>query len=226
MHPAPRIDPVAGMSNELPYLPFFVSDFLVTVGTWPAERVGAYTLALFYQFEHGGLPVENESEFARILHVSRPTARRLWAEISYKFHKRADGLWWNQRLEDVRATARRQMEKATTRAQAGAAARWGKGANGAQARSQAMLEHSSSNAIQLKESTTPPQPPSPRGARPSLRKITSQERARAEALRKRCGGCPHEKPKCESVEFCIGLIVQHWRHEEANGQAEYLGDVK
>ncbi len=99
--------------------------------------------------------------------MSRPVARRLWEQIQQKrkFHKRADGLWWNQRLEEVRDEAHVRIAVARNRGKNGAAARWGKGANGAQAvpehslgNAQALPEQSPGDGSQVKLSTYPPKP--------------------------------------------------------------------
>lgn len=169
------------MPNELPYLPFFVGDFLVTVSTWPVDRVGAYILALFYQFEHGGVPADDDAELARVLHVSRSQSRRLWAAIQQKgkFHQRADGLWWNQRLEEVRIEARAKVAKASDRGRNGASARWGKGALVQSAsNAQAMHKQSLSNGIhiQSKDKERTPQPPADAGGRITRKELQSAER--------------------------------------------------
>lgn len=162
------------MSNELPYCPWFVSDILVTVATWPRDRVGAYALALWYQFEHGGIDADNLQTLGLVLHAkSRQDTLKAWDEIRAKFEKRDDGLYWNARLEEVRAEAIREYYAKQARAKAGAAARWGRGnlarsaradatarANGdAQASPQAM-------PTKTKTSTTPPNPPSAKGGNP------------------------------------------------------------
>ena len=220
------------MSNELAYCPFFVADFLVTVASWPADRVGAYALALFYQFEHGGVPADDEEQLALILHSSRPVARRLWASIRQKFDRRDDGLYWNARMEEVRAEATAQWLKAHERGVKGASARWGKGAlakrarSNAQANAQASLEQSPSNAnqIQNKNQVQNPQPPSAKGARLSARKITKAERDRAEQFLANIRRCPHN-PQCESRNFCIGVLVQTWRVQEHAGQSAIIEAV-
>lgn len=214
------------MPNELPYLPFFVGDFLVTVSTWPSERVGAYVLALFYQWEHGGLPADDERELARILHESRPRTRRLWGEFGHKFQKRMDGLWWHARLEKVRVTAREQVAAASNRGRKGATARWGKGAQAdPQAMPEHMPEHSLSNANQSKIQTkyTPLSPPAAQGGRPR-RRISAKEREKAEAFLSQIRHCPHT-PRCETHAHCIGVVVQLWRSAEADGQAAAVGEA-
>lgn len=132
-------------------MPTFVGDFLVTVSTWPPDRVGAYWLALCYQWEHGGVPASDERELAGVLHASRPVARRLWTEIQQKYRQHADGLWWNPRLEEVRIQARKQNALSSERGKKGAAARWGKGAMtrmqiDAPSNAQALPEQSPSNS--------------------------------------------------------------------------------
>jgi len=159
------------MPNELPYCPLFVGDLMAAVSTWPPDRVGAYMLALLYQWENGGLPADDESELARILHASRSVARRLWLEIRSKFVKYTDGLWWNPKMEEVRIEARRQHKAASERGRKGAAKRWGKGA---QVDAQASLKQSLGNANQIQSIEEPPQPPAGAGGsnRPRRRRKT------------------------------------------------------
>ncbi len=186
------------MANELAYIPFFVSDFLAAVMGWPTDRVGAYALALFYQVENGGLP-NDDGEIGRILHApSRATGARLWGEIRHKFYRGDDGRWRNARMDEVIAEARRQAAISTNRARAGAAARWGKGANGRHAdrmhlappeqstgSAEAMPEHCLDDANQIQiQSTTPPNPPSAKGGVRRKRKPTQAQLDESEQLRK------------------------------------------
>jgi uncharacterized protein YdaU (DUF1376 family) len=164
------------MPNELAYMPTFISDFLTAVMGWPTDRVGAYWLALCYQWEQGGLPASDERELAQILHASRPTARRLWATIAFKFKPDAKGLWWNAKLEKVRVEARRQAAIASARGKSGAAVRWGKGAHVVPEHSlsnaQALPEQSTSNGNQNQNQVHPPNPPLSQGASRRRRRVT------------------------------------------------------
>lgn len=177
------------MSNELPYMPTFIGDFMAAVAGWPPDRVGAYWLALMYQWENGGLPADDARELSAILHTSsRSIARRLWSEIAPKFHKRADGRWWNAKAEAVRIEARRQFATASQRGKKGANARWGKGANAqsnAQAYAQALPEHCLSNANQNQNQVQPPKPPASGGRRRRRRVSAADLRDQEQADRTR-----------------------------------------
>lgn len=113
------------MGNGLPSLPFFTSDFLIAVATWPTERVGAYCLALFYQWEHGSLPADDASALALILHTTPTRARKLWSEIASKFQV-VNGLARNLRLEEHRKEVEAKVAKSSDRGTKGARALWHK----------------------------------------------------------------------------------------------------
>lgn len=113
------------MANELPYVPFFTSDFLIAVLTWPPDRVGAYVLALCYQWEHGGVPADDPQAIAMVLHQPKG-APALWQAIASKFIRGGDGLWRNLRLEEHRVGAQQRMVDKHTKAVAAANARWSK----------------------------------------------------------------------------------------------------
>lgn len=110
------------MGNGLPSLPLYTSDLLTAVAAWPTERVGAYCLALFYQWEHGHVPVDDES-LALILHAPKGRARKLWRQIAGKFeieHNQAR----NVRLEEHRKEVEGKVAKSSEHGRKGARAKW------------------------------------------------------------------------------------------------------
>lgn len=136
------------MGNGLPSLPFFTSDFLTAVAAWPTERVGAYCLALFYQWEHGCVPVGDGIALGLILHASPVRARKLWNEIAGKFHVEGDEAR-NVRLEEHRQEVQAMVEASEARGRKGARARWHKHRlSTAQAHTQASGKDSLSNSNQ------------------------------------------------------------------------------
>lgn len=183
------------MSNELDYIPWYVAKFLVAVAFWPPDRVGAYVLALNWQVEHGGIPARNLTELASILHSSRPKAERLWSEIRHKFVER-DGLWWNLKAEETKASAIVKARTNTNRGKAGAAGRWHKPRL---SDAQALPTHESSNGSKGKESTSTPQPPAVAGGsrrKRSTRHVVDpydQQAKTLELKRLKAAGVPHDE---------------------------------
>jgi uncharacterized protein YdaU (DUF1376 family) len=136
------------MGNGLPSLPFFTSDFLVAVAAWPTERVGAYCLALFYQWEHGSLPVDDAAAMALVFHTQPAKARKLWAEIAGKFQVQ-DGQARNLRLEEHRQEIEARVAQAKDHGRKGARAKWHKHRlSTARALPEQMPEQSPSNSNQ------------------------------------------------------------------------------
>lgn len=145
-----RSDRRCAVGNGLPSLPFFTSDFLTAVAAWPTERVGAYCLALFYQWEHGFVPCDDSTALGFIIHASPARARKLWIEIADKFQVE-HGEARNVRLEEHRIETQAKVNKNKDRSSKGARAMWHKRRlMAAQAHAQAMPkhvpEHSPSNA--------------------------------------------------------------------------------
>lgn len=223
------------MANELPALPFFTSDFLIAVATWPTERVGAYALALFHQWEHEFVPSTDASALALIFHTTPARARRLWAEIASKFDVDNQGRARNFRLEEHRAEVREKTEKSSTRGREGARVRWQKerlrrAQVGAYGLLEHLPEHNTSNSNQNQSQYVPPYPPAPRGAaRVSTNPPTREERKSALAALRAWRNtqewkdasswkdCPHEPP-CPDETACVGRIVQDTRIAVAEGQ--------
>jgi uncharacterized protein YdaU (DUF1376 family) len=213
------------MPNELPFFPIYTSDILTAMASWPAERAGAYCLALFYQWEHGHVPTRDAAELGLVLHVSSGRARKLWAEIASKFVIDPDGHARNERLENIRAQVRLEIAMKSGRGKAGAEGRWGKREQRS-SNAQASPEQSLSNAIQNQTQVTPPVPPAARGAAhvrtgPPTRDEKAAALDELRAYRKSVDynrTCQHE-PQCGDELVCIGRIVQERRQAIAAGQA-------
>lgn len=241
------------MANELPALPFFTSDFLIAVATWPPERVGAYCLALFYQWEHEYVPAHDPKEMALIFHVtSVARAKTLWKEIAQKFDLDSRGRARNIRLEEHRNDVREAAARTSGRGKKGARARWHKerlrkAQASAHADAQASAGHHLGNGNQNQSHEVPPLPPAARGdahvepEEADTRPVTRTERKEAlEALRDwrnklpwqgdATPSCPHEDREravaaCETEEICVGIVVQRWRQQRAVGQQRALKEA-
>ncbi|MGE3278042.1 MAG: hypothetical protein AB7O67_23265 [Vicinamibacterales bacterium] len=212
------------MANDLPYIPLFVGDFLIAVASWPPERVGAYWLALLYQWEHGTVPAGDPQDMALVLHTpSVRRARKLWEEIAGKFEMVRPGHFQNRRLEQERAQVYAKQQTDSKRGKAGAEARWGKHRpSNASRNAQASLGHSPGNSTQTQtQDQDPPNPPAGAGGR-----LTREERKWATTtLREwrhthRAGFdvCPHSPDTCGTEIACVGRLVEEKRAEERRGQ--------
>jgi len=213
------------MGNDLPYMPLFVGDFLIAVASWPPERVGAYWLALLYQWEHGTVPAGDARDMALILHTpSVPRARKLWEEIAEKFEMVGPGHFANRRLEHERTKVYLRKETDSNRGKAGAEARWGtRRSSSASRNAQASLGHSSGNSTQTQtQDQDPPNPPAGAGGR-----LTREERKWAKttlqdwrrAHRAGFDVCPHSPDSTCSTEIaCVGRLIEEKRAEERRGQ--------
>lgn len=93
------------------------------------EEVGAYSLLLSYDWNEGGLPGDLVP-FSRWLRSTPRKAQALWDAVKSNFELRADGRWYNPRLEKERAKQEEWRAKSAKGGRAGAASRWGDGDKG------------------------------------------------------------------------------------------------
>ena len=96
------------MSNRLPFLPFYVSDYLSAIDVrlmGLAER-GAYTHLLFIMWMEGRLP-NDTSQLAVLCGCPQEEFEAVWPKVRLKFKVDGDGLIYNERLEVVRDEALR-----------------------------------------------------------------------------------------------------------------------
>lgn len=205
------------MGNELPYMPLFVSDIIVATVTWPPDRVGAYNLCLWHQWEHGGVPADDHDELALVLHAPKPKALKLWAQICHKFVQRANGLYQNERLECERDFALSQMEKQSQKGKKGAKARWEAARARAQADAQVMPEQmptqmpeqSPGNGTYPHTQVRTPQTPL-RGAS-GFTKREAQELRRHRSQNLSLPACPHEDARCANEHTCVERLMRESR---------------
>ena len=90
------------MSNDLPWFPLYVGDFLGDEAVKLASNraLGAYIKLLCHQWAHRSVPSDTR-QLARLVNESDEDFRELWAELEGKFQYR-DGRLQNRRLEVVR----------------------------------------------------------------------------------------------------------------------------
>lgn len=85
-------------SEVSPAFSFYARDFLVGTVALSLAEVGAYIRLLAYQWDHGSVPGEHAA-LARICGCAEGQMNKLWAALSQKFPRGADGANRNPRLE-------------------------------------------------------------------------------------------------------------------------------
>jgi uncharacterized protein YdaU (DUF1376 family) len=102
---------------NLPYLPFFIGDYLKETRHLTTEQHGAYLLLILeYWVKQGSLP-DDDAQFARIVGLPVAKWRRMRPAIQAFFH----GGWHHERMDAELAKASALTEKRRTAANA----RWG-----------------------------------------------------------------------------------------------------
>lgn len=120
------------MSREkvLPWMKWFVRDYLAATRVMSLAERGAYTDLLFIEWDSGPLPAEPE-RLARLLGCTPAELEAVWPAIRGKFTDCLDGTGRlvNRRLETVRREGEKAAELSGERASRAARARWNKGAD-------------------------------------------------------------------------------------------------
>lgn len=103
-----------GKSSKSPAFSFYAKEWLAATLSWALDARGAYATLLAYQWDAGSVPGGDMAALGRVLGVSTPKARLVWAVVASKFERGDDGLWRNVRLEQERQkqTARSAALKA------------------------------------------------------------------------------------------------------------------
>lgn len=91
--------------NDLPFMPFFVKDWIAAVQHWPSAERGAYISLLAFQWANGHVPLD-VPQLARITGSGEAEFERLWMTVGPKFDSGAGGLC-NRRAEEHRKEALR-----------------------------------------------------------------------------------------------------------------------
>lgn len=99
-----------GQSSKSPAFSFYAKEFLAATLAWALDARGAYVTLLAYQWDAGSVPANDMSSLGRVLGISSTKARLVWAIISDKFERGADGQWRNLRLEQEREKQRVRRE--------------------------------------------------------------------------------------------------------------------
>lgn len=88
-----------GVSDQQPFLPFFVGDFFGATLLWGGEERALYMLMLAYQWSGGGdgLPADL-NRLSRVLGYPHDRFLELWPTLKKKFRVKGDVLF-NERLE-------------------------------------------------------------------------------------------------------------------------------
>lgn len=97
----------ASMSN-LPYLPFYVGDYLKETRRLTTEEHGAYVLLILEYWAKGGNLPDDDVQLARIVGLKLPTWRKMRPVIKAFFH---DG-WQHEGLDKQLIYAADRKERA------------------------------------------------------------------------------------------------------------------
>jgi uncharacterized protein YdaU (DUF1376 family) len=108
---------------SLPYLAFFVRDFLASTQGYTLAETGAYFLLLGAQWEQGPLP-DDIARLALIARTSPKEFKRIWRKVREKFAVTPQGLV-NWRLEEHRQEAFERRERRQEGAKLTNQKRWG-----------------------------------------------------------------------------------------------------
>ena len=103
--------------KDLFYFPFYPSEFMMGTYAMNNTQRGAYISLLCYQFDSG--PLE--------LQVIQKTCEGIEEDIEVvltKFKKNRKGLYYNQKLEEVKSKAQSTLQKAKESGKKGAEKRW------------------------------------------------------------------------------------------------------
>ena len=85
--------------SKLPYMPFFVSDYLSDTADLSLDAHGAYCLILFYTWKKKGWLEDDDKKMGRILRVHGTAWKRIKKEISPYFDL-SEGVWFHSKIEE------------------------------------------------------------------------------------------------------------------------------
>ena len=106
------------------FMPLWIGAYLADTLTFTTAQHGAYLLLLMaYWRERGALPDDDEA-LRSIAKADSSEWRRMRPAIAKKFIV-ADGVWWHKRVEAELVAAVARKDKATSKANKAAQARWG-----------------------------------------------------------------------------------------------------
>ena len=85
--------------SKLPYMPFFVGDYLSDTADLSIEAHGAYCLILFYTWKKKGWLEDDDKKMKRILRVHGTAWKRIKKEIEPYFEL-STGVWFHSKVEE------------------------------------------------------------------------------------------------------------------------------
>ena len=86
--------------SKIPYMPFFVGDYLSDTPHLSLESHGAYCLILFYTWKTKKWIVDDDKKMKRILRVHGTKWKRIREEIEPYFDL-STGVWFNKKVEEA-----------------------------------------------------------------------------------------------------------------------------
>jgi uncharacterized protein YdaU (DUF1376 family) len=196
-----------------PAFSFYAKDWLAATLTWPLEARGAYMTLLAYQWDAGGIPEGFES-LARLLGVSVPKAKKLWAIIGSKFEHSGTRGWRNLRLEQERVKQQERREGLRGNGMKGGRPKKPKGSPDGNQNETYRFSESPSNENQNESLTSSssssfshlsPQPPVDTGGTVRPRR-EHREHAKV-VLKSLLGYCQHDPP-CPNQGACVEHIAR------------------
>lgn len=111
--------------DQLPWYPYYPSDFEEGTSDMSLSEVGAYQRLLNVQWAKKGIPGDNISKLASVLRCTRSSAKSVWNTLREKFNRGQDGLWRNERLERIRAKQEQRQHANRHNGLRGSERRWG-----------------------------------------------------------------------------------------------------
>jgi uncharacterized protein YdaU (DUF1376 family) len=114
-------------ADRLPWMQFYVDDFLGGTALWGGPERGLYALLLIMQWASGPLPAD-AVKLAQVVGYELNAFRSIWKTVSAKYQLTDQGLI-NRRLEEHRAESLQRKILRSASGKTGAEARWGKDGN-------------------------------------------------------------------------------------------------
>lgn len=112
------------MSNSLPYMPWYIGDFLRSTAGWTLAERGVYLMLLAAQWEQQALP-QDKKRLAAIAGISLPELEEVWPTVGPKFQEK-NGTLSNVRLEEHRQQYLDHRQRLAENGRKGGRKRWGK----------------------------------------------------------------------------------------------------
>ena len=95
--------------SKLPFMPFFVGDYISDTAELSLEAHGAYCLILFYSWKKKDFLPDDDAHLKRVLRVHGKTWNRVKSELS-PFFDLSDGVWFHPKLAETLEKSQRKNE--------------------------------------------------------------------------------------------------------------------